>query len=451
MDIPIDSNGGGVATPSLRERVKDLQLDTAINASKKGSGGGFSWLPWLLCTFLALSWAGVGIKSYKQKATDPGALPAGVKLEPVTSSSSGSTNTSSSGGSAGSTNTNEVVLQRKGYLIPAHQISISPIDVSGRIVKLFVEEGKQFKKDEILAELDSTPFQAELLEAKANMLAAQARLDEANSGNRPEEIRQAEAELAEARALLRQNDLEWQRSKSLLSSTSLAQKEAEQAEAAFRTSEQKVRRLTEGLSLMKQGPRDEKKAALKAEFEAAQQRFFRNQWRVQNCSIKAPVTGIILSKKAELGSLINPVVGGVSTSLCEMADLSDIEVDLEIDERDIAKVKLGQHCRVKADAYSDREYVGFVDRTMPTAIRARGTHPVRIKVLLKDGEEQGRYLKPEMGVTVDFFNRESATELWATKKKEYINKGASLPTWPKVDPAPKSAPTPESDPISKTK
>src|SRR5206468_4212653 len=105
------------------------------------------------------------------------------------------------------------------------------------------------------------------------------------------------------------------------------------------------------------------------DLEAAQARFARANWRLQNCSIKAPVTGVILTKKAEFGSLINPVVGGVSTSLCEMADLSDLEVDLEVDERDVSKVFDGQDCTIRVDAYPKRLYKGYVSRIMPIGNR----------------------------------------------------------------------------------
>src|SRR5947209_19194746 len=128
----------------------------------------------------------------------------------------------------------------------------------------------------------------------------------------------------------------------------------------------------------------------------------RSNWRQDNCRIHAPVDGVIMTKKAEFGSLINPVAGGVSTSLCEMADLTKLEVDLEIQERDIAKIKPCMACRVQPDAFPDKTYEGFYDRAMPIGNRARGIIPVRVRVVIPPAEKQGEYLKPEMAVSVNF-------------------------------------------------
>ena len=91
----------------------------------------------------------------------------------------------------------------------------------------------------------------------------------------------------------------------------------------------------------------------------------------------------------------------ISASLCDLADLSDLEVDLSIQERDISKVFAGQKCQVRAKAFPDRFYDGVVDRLMPIADRAKGAIPVRVKIQVPR-EEEGKYLKPEMGTVVTF-------------------------------------------------
>ena len=110
----------------------------------------------------------------------------------------------------------------------------------------------------------------------------------------------------------------------------------------------------------------------------------------------------MLTKYAELGNLVNPLAfGGSSKAVCDMADLSDLEAELDITERDVAKVKKGMPCKVRAEAYPDRVYEGVVDRLMPIANRAKGAVPVRVKVRVPKDEE-GVYLKPEMGAVVSF-------------------------------------------------
>jgi multidrug resistance efflux pump len=136
---------------------------------------------------------------------------------------------------------------------------------------------------------------------------------------------------------------------------------------------------------------------------AAEARLVQSKWRLDNCVIRAPITGTALSKKAELGNLVNPqAFAGGNGSVCEMADLADLEVELEIPERDIGKLKAGQPCRVRADAFSDRVYAGKLDRIMPIANRAKSIVNVRVKVQLPAGEVPGTYLKPEMGAVVSF-------------------------------------------------
>src|ERR671936_354652 len=74
--------------------------------------------------------------------------------------------------------------------------------------------------------------------------------------------------------------------------------------------------------------------------------------RLEATKIRAPVTGTILTKKAEKGNIVNPSAfsSGISASLCEMADLTHLEVDLSVQERDIASVKVGQQCWILPEA-----------------------------------------------------------------------------------------------------
>lgn len=372
---------------ALSDRVKELRLGAKLdgNAAKASPA---RWLPWVLCAFMAVGWAGFAIKYY---------LTARAKPEESAASSQGKNGNflAKPGG------TDTVALEVKGYLIPTQQISISPIDVAGRVIKLNIEEGMSFQKNDVLAEIDPTPYQAQLAEAKAQVAAAKARLAELKEGSRPEEKAQALAELDDAKALLDQYKQEWIRFKNE-KTLSITKREYEQAEAAYLSSIKRVEAKQKAYDLVILGPRQERKDAGQAELEAAEARLKQSEWRLENCTIKSPVTGVILTKKAEVGSLINPVVGGVSTNLCDIADLRKLEVDLEVQERDIAKVRLDQKCTVVPDAFPSRVYEGYVERMMPIANRAKSVVPVRIKVVPRDDEKQGQYLRPEMGVTVTF-------------------------------------------------
>jgi multidrug resistance efflux pump len=167
--------------------------------------------------------------------------------------------------------------------------------------------------------------------------------------------------------------------------------------------QQRVQRLTYALELLKLGERAERREVAKAELAQAQADLTKAEWRLGNCTIRAPRSGTILKKNAEEGNIVNPLALNGSYSLCELADLSDLEVELNIQERDISAIKVGQKCRVRTKAWADRVYDGVVSRLMPIADRGKGAVPVRVKLSIP-GEEEGAYLKPEMEATVTFLN-----------------------------------------------
>jgi HlyD family secretion protein len=404
--------------PTLTDRVKELRLAGKLDGGKPRGGGGTSWLPWLLCFFLAVGWSAYGIKAYK-----PTAKPADGGLATDPNASPGTTSSGST--STGSGREEAVTLEVKGYLIPTQQISISPIDVAGRVIALHIEEGKSFKKGDTLAEIDPTPFLAMQAEHVATVEAARARSLETDAAV-PLGIRQAEAELKEAEVNLTPAQQEWDRVRSRRDRAGLSEIDVEKAEAAFHAAASKVRVKQAALETLRKTD-EARRAAAKAEWNAAVARLKQSEWKLKNCTIVSPVTGVILTKKAEVGSLLNPVVGGVSTNLCDIADLRKLEVDLEVQERDIGKVKLNMACRIKPDAYTNRVYEGYVERVMPIANRAKSVVPVRIKVVPRDDEVQGQYLKPEMGVTVTFLNRTVDDDYKAAvRKKLEDDSGASI-------------------------
>lgn len=396
-----ETNAATVAEPNndLANRVRELRLTEKMDG-KKLRNNNSTWLPWTIAFFLAVGWAGFGVKYYAANFGKPVEKP----LSPAQGGTITPKKEVAKKETTENTNPDSILLEVKGYLIPTQQISISPIDVAGRVVKLNIEEGMRFRKGDELAQIDSTPYEALQAEANAQLAASRARLAELTAGSRTEEIAQAQAELEDAKATQEQFRREWERFESQ-KSVAITTKEYEAAEANYRSGLKRVEAKQKAYDLVKAGPRQEKIDAAKAEYDAAAARLRQADWKMKNCVIISPVTGIILTKKAEVGSLINPVVGGVATSLCEIADLRKLEVDLEVQERDISKIKLNMACKIRADAWSDRVYDGYVERMMPIANRAKSVVPVRIKVVIPKGEKQGSFLKPEMSVSVTFLNR----------------------------------------------
>jgi multidrug resistance efflux pump len=296
----------------------------------------------------------------------------------------------------------EVALESKGYIVAVHLILVSP-KVGGMVTKLSFEEGTRVAKDDVLAELETIDYLADRDRAKATLELNRQRLLELENGNRPEEIEQTKHELEESEAQREQLYADWKRCSALKGASALAPRELEQAYSAFKAMDRRVERLRQAHKLMRIGARAERIAAARAETQQAEADLAKAQWRLDNCRVLAPISGTVLSKKAEEGNMVNPSAfsNGLAASLCEMADLSDLEVDLSIQERDIARVFQGQRCKVRAEAYADRVYEGTVSRLMPLADRAKGAIPVRVKVTVPRDEE-GVYLKPDMGAIVSF-------------------------------------------------
>lgn len=300
----------------------------------------------------------------------------------------------------------ELALESKGYITPTHRILVSP-KVSGVVVELNIEEGQRVAKDAILARIEDTDYQTDYDRATATHKLAQERLSELETGNRPAEISQANAELEEANILVEKYAADLQRATDLYRRRAISDGEFQDFQSKHDAQKRRVEKLKFALELMNEGPRAEKIRAAEAEVRQAQAEVAKAKWRLDNCIVRAPISGTILTKDAEEGNLVNPIAFSGSRSLCEMADLSSLEVDLSIVERDISKVFKGQKCVVKAEAYPEREYHGVVSRLMPIADRAKGAVSARV-LLTVPPEEEGVYLKPEMSARVTFLKEKSA-------------------------------------------
>ena len=384
---------------ALHDRVRSLSLPTQPTARPRSAV-----MPWALCLILLLTTCAFGYRAYRVGALTPGASPSSdTQTETPRELTPTSAPAVASSG--------EVVLQAKGYVVPAHQVQVSP-KVGGMIRKLNgrFEEGQFFEEGEPLAWLETDDYRADYDHALAARDAAEQRYKESLC-NRPEEIEAARNELKESEATLKQLELDLRRVERLVGTTALSHKEYEQAKFAHDAMKRRVDRLRFNFDLIKKGPREEKQQAARKDWEAAQADLDRAEWRWRNCVICAPISGHILTKKAEKGNVVNPLAFSISASLCEMANLGELEIDLSVQERDIARVEKGQPCTVMPEAFQSHEpfrqrhprgYEGRVIRLMPIADRSKGAINVRVKVDDIPADEIGKMLKPEMSVLVSF-------------------------------------------------
>lgn len=386
-------DGDDSASPArLNDRVRALQLPDFPEPRTSPR----RWLIATLIVGVALIGAWFAFRPRSQTSADVTPPPTPAPLEVVAPRPAGP-------------GPGSLVLESKGYIIPARQILVSP-KVSGMIERLSLVEGQRVKRGDVLAVLESVDYQADVARAVATLAAARHRLTEYERGNRPEEIAQARADLAESEAQRVQLEADWKRAVALQRQegmTAISATDFETAESRYQAMQRRVERLQMALKLAVDGPRRERIDAARAEVAQAEAELAKAQWRLGNCTIRAPISGTVLKKNAEEGNIVNPIAFNGSFSLCEMADLSDLEVELMIQERDVSRVAQGQKCRIRADAWPDRTYHGAVSRLMPIADRAKGAVPVRVKVRVPT-EEEGVYLKPEMGVIVSFYQSEPA-------------------------------------------
>ena len=250
------------------------------------------------------------------------------------------------------------------------------------------------------------------------MNAAKQKLLELESGTRPEEISQAEADLSQAQTQLEEDERQYKRQQQLTRKNAGTETALTQAETQFVGQKQRVERAKLALDLLRKGARAERIEIARAEVRQVEADLSRAQWRLGNCTIKAPISGTILRKNTEQGNIVNSSAFNGSFSICDIADLANLEVELKILESDVRKIKVGQKCSVAAEAWPGRFYEGRVDRLLPIADRAQGAIPTRVKVKIP-AEEEGVYLKPEMSAVVTFFAGEPpATDKALAKTKE---------------------------------
>lgn len=409
MISPSESVNGTAGNAELVNRVQQLRLHEQLGAAKRGGGG--SLLPWVLCGLMAVTWAGVGVRWYRQPTARPDEAAAAGTPTPA---ATGTPRQASGGGAAAPVAAGEIVFQLKGNLIPALQIAVSPIDVGGEVTAVYFKEGDAVKRGQLLATIRANRYENEKKTAAASLLAAKFRLAELMPKSvRKIEKDQAKAEWAEAEAARVRADQEYRRVLDLRArGTGIGQSDVEKADADLKGAKARVDRLDAALKMLIEGPRQEKMDAAQADVDVAESRLAEAARMVENCKLTAPIDGTVLTKKSDVGSLISPASFNVSASLCEIANLGQMEVEVDVPERNILKVRPGLDCVITPDANPDKKYRGFVDRVMPIADDSKNVIKVRVRVILPKGatadgdEKPGSFLKPKMSVNVNAYNRD---------------------------------------------
>ena len=276
------------------------------------------------------------------------------------------TATASASGGAGGTAGGATSVTANGYVVARTKASVSA-KTAGRLAYLGVSEGSYVNRGQVIARLENADFQAAVAQAQANVASAEASVIEAVA-ERDQSARDA-ARIREIRT----------RNANLMSPQDLETAASRAAAAAARYDAAVARRRSAEAALRLARANDD------------------------NTIVRAPFTGTVLRKDAEVGEVVAPSVGGGLTrgAVVTMADLSTLEVEVDVNEAYISRIANGRPARITLDAYPDTTFRGEVRQVVPTADRQRATVQVKVSILDHDPS-----ILPEMGAKVDFLEPE---------------------------------------------
>jgi HlyD family secretion protein len=294
------------------------------------------------------------------------------------------------------------VLSAGGYVIARHQVEVAS-KIAGRVVSITVDEGDTIGRGEIIATLDDAELRAQLRQAEANLASARAALAELEAGTRPQEILRAQALVESARADKLNADINLERAESLVSAGVSEKQALDDARARADMAAAALQAAQENYDLAKAGPRSEEIERARAEVLQAEAAVAYARALLDNTVIRAPITGTILNRFVDPGEMVTTGFTserGARQALVNMANLKDLQVELDIAEADIAKVEHGQPVIIRPDAYIDREYHGRVEFISSVGDRQKATIKVKVNILDPDD-----LLRPDMGAKVSFYPR----------------------------------------------
>ena len=277
------------------------------------------------------------------------------------------------------------VLNASGYVTARRRATVSS-KVTGKVIEVNVEEGMDVREGQVLARLDDSTLQAGLRLYRAQLEASKRQIPE------------SEVRLAQARVQLQRQERLRQEGLNTPNDIDNARAEVDSLVARI--------------------------ASLQEDLKVAESQISMQQTAIDDTVIRAPFSGVAISKDAQVGEMISPVSAGggfTRTGICTIVDMKSLEIDVDVNESYINRVHPGQHVTAVLDAYPDWQIPAHVITTIPTADRQKATVQVRIAFDASEPDEQAAAngarpktaasnldprILPDMGVKVTFL-RES--------------------------------------------
>ena len=253
------------------------------------------------------------------------------------------------------------VLDATGYVTARRSATVSA-QITGTLTQVLIEEGEHVDAGQVLATLDDTAQRAALAQTTAQLHSAQSLLT------------QFQAQLAQDR-----RDL--QRMEDLVGRKLVSQQAMEQARTLVETQNAQVITQQKNIELAQ------------ASVQAA-------QVQLGYCTVRAPFSGVVIAKAAQVGEIVSPLSAGggfTRTGVGTIVDMDSLEVEVDVNEAYINRVVAGRSVDSVLNAYPDWRIPSHVIAIIPTADRSKATVKVRIGLDAKDNR-----IVPDMGVRVSF-------------------------------------------------
>lgn len=263
-----------------------------------------------------------------------------------------------SGNSAGSHGESGWIAAPGRVEAASEEIRVSS-ELSGRLKSVNVEEGDRVRRGEILAEIENADYKARVANAEATLEQREATLRRTVNGSRSEERREAEAAKNASQAVLDNARSEAERRRSLAAKGVISRDEADRYERALLVAHAQHEQASQHFALVDAQPREEDRARTEAEVASARAQLEEARALLEKSYIRAPLGGVILKKLRHTGESVSTQF---DSPVITMADDSSLRVRLDVDETDVARLRVGEPAYVTAEAYGAKRFTGRVMR-----------------------------------------------------------------------------------------
>ncbi|MCB9209536.1 MAG: efflux RND transporter periplasmic adaptor subunit [Ignavibacteriales bacterium] len=238
--------------------------------------------------------------------------------------------------------------------IEATYVSLSS-KVAGEITKIYFDEGAKVNAGDTILKIDDENLQLQLMQAKAMRESAEAQLSLLQVGSRKEDVAQAEALFTQAEVSFTQAEKDKERMQNLFDANSITKKQFEDVEAKYQIVKSQYEAAKENLRKITNiaRPEDMKKAQAGLNQTLANEKILLKN--INDCKVTSPINGFVVEQFYEKGETVAPM-----SSLCKVADLNKVNLDLYVNEIELPNVQLNQKVTVTVDAFDDKTFDGKV-------------------------------------------------------------------------------------------